>query len=64
VPSGTVTVREIGTNLPAAIDRAAGRVERLVARRVERACESKPGGVRIKGFSGQAANGSDEWQRK
>jgi putative sigma-54 modulation protein len=40
---GNVTVKERGTNLLAAIDRAAGRVERLVARRVERARESKTG---------------------
>jgi len=43
LPFGTVTVKEAGTDVFAAIDRAAGRVERLIAHRVERARESKTG---------------------
>lgn len=43
VPFVTVAVKERGTNLFAAIDRATERVERLVARRVGRARESKSG---------------------
>jgi putative sigma-54 modulation protein len=42
-PSGTVTVKETSADLFAAVDRAAGRVERLVAHRLEQARESKTG---------------------
>jgi putative sigma-54 modulation protein len=42
-PSGTLAVKETGTDLFAAIDRSAGRVERLVTHPLERARESKTG---------------------
>ena len=42
---GTVAVKDGGTDLFAAIDRAAGRIERLIAHCVERARESKTGGA-------------------
>jgi putative sigma-54 modulation protein len=42
---GTVAVKDGGTDLFAAIDRAAGRMERLIAHYVERARDSKPRGA-------------------
>jgi putative sigma-54 modulation protein len=44
-PFGTVSVKERGTDLFAAIDRAAGRIERLIAHCVEPARMSKTGGA-------------------
>ena len=40
---GTVAVKDEGTDLFAAIDRAAGRIERLIARCVEPPATRKPG---------------------
>jgi ribosome-associated translation inhibitor RaiA len=45
VPFGTVAFKDRGTDLFAAIDRAAGRMARLIAHRVERTPESKTGGA-------------------
>jgi len=43
VPFGTVAVKETGKDSLGTINGAAGRVERLVAHRLERARESKTG---------------------